>query len=500
MRRILVSRIVARLIVIWLACSAGLSGEPFDDCTLAQAAEGDKPAADKRAAKPAVKYYPLKIAGQALDPDGNPIAGATVFLVSTNNSPNEKLGQAVTDRDGKYEFRDAKLPVTIPTDKEFHESGSFQVFGKAPGYGIAWCGMRFLYTDPRDQGANGGLARGPESIGYLLNDDIVLDLEFATPKILAGHFVDEKRKPIEGVKLRLSNCDYLITAGREKQKNFREFWAIGQAFEWMPDELQAVSDAEGRFEFKSIPAEMVCWLRLEHPDYGSKAFYTATSDDPPAVTDGDHQVMPLPIEMTLQRVRAVSVQLVSEKTDKPISGARIHAFVQRASGNWSGGTTDQQGKILLKLPPGEYRLTADPPRDSKDNVIRTSHDLTVDDTEVEQTVTVKLQTGCVVILKAIDSETEKGIPGVTFWYETPGFRGRRGVQSNTWYVDNPKTNDKGELRAVLAPGKFKFGIGFDRFPKGYKQDRAVASGTDLELKAEDEATVEFLLVKEVPAR
>ena len=499
MGRSLELRTIVPSLVICFAYSACLSGQLFVGCTLAQGDEAT-PATEKKAADPAVKHYPVKLFGRALDPNDKPIAGATVFLVSTNNSPSKKLGQVVTDRDGKYEFRDAQLPVTVPQDKEWHESGTFQVFGKAPGYGIAWCGMKFVNTDPRDQGANGRLAGGRDEHGYLLGDDIELDLMFTHPKILAGRFIDEQGKPIKGIKLRLSNCDYLITAGREKHKNFREFWALYQAIELMPDELQAVSDAGGRFEFTSIPAEMICWLRLEHPEYGSKSFYTATSDDPPARTDGDHEVVPLPLDMTLKRVRPVSVRLLSEKTGKPISGASIHASVQRASGNWSGGTTDQQGKILLKLPPGEYRITADPPSDSKDNVIRTTHDLTVDETEVEQTVTVKLQTGCIVILKAIDSETEKGIPGVTFWYEIPGFRGRRSVQSNTWYVDNPKTNDKGELRAVLAPGKFKFGVGFGRFPEGYKRDHGVTSGTDLELESGNEATVEFLLVKEAAAK
>lgn len=103
--------------------------------------------------------------------------------------------------------------------------------------------------------------------------------------------------------------------------------------------------------------------------------------------------------------------------------------------------------------------------------------------------------GCVLILKAVDADTGNGIPGVDFWYDDE--RGRWGVQSHEAYVDNPVTNAKGELRAVVVPGKRQYGIVFGRLPSGY----VVVNNTDrgrgraLDLPAGQTVVEEFKLRK-----
>jgi hypothetical protein len=95
--------------------------------------------------------------------------------------------------------------------------------------------------------------------------------------------------------------------------------------------------------------------------------------------------------------------------------------------------------------------------------------LTVEEAPAEQSIILRQQEGCVLILKAIDADTGKGVAKVNFWYEKE--KGSRwGVQSSTVIVDNPVTNDKGELRAVVQPGEGRYGLEFGPLPDGYEHE------------------------------
>ena len=66
-----------------------------------------------------------------------------------------------------------------------------------------------------------------------------------------------------GVKVQVTNCDYLDMSGKEEKQSFREFRdAVGQAVVQMPEQMQAISDDAGRFELNSIPEGIVCRLHV----------------------------------------------------------------------------------------------------------------------------------------------------------------------------------------------------------------------------------------------
>jgi hypothetical protein len=226
------------------------------------------------------------------------------------------------------------------------------------------------------------------------------------------------------------------------------------------------------------------------------ALYTATSDNPPEMHDDNHPVLKLPLQLTLQSVRTIKVQVLSRQTDQPLAGIRVDGYQQRASGSHSEGTSDKEGKVTLKLPPGKYRLVGDPPRQSE--YVRTYQELTIEQAPAEQSVTLRQELGCVLILKAIDADTGKGVPKVTFWcaFEKDGRAGRTSVQSSTVYIDNPVTNEKGELRAVVQPGTRRYGVGFGPLPAGYECDpRDQGEGRELGLPAGKTITETFRLRK-----
>ncbi|MBC7854902.1 MAG: tetratricopeptide repeat protein, partial [Pirellulaceae bacterium] len=421
---------------------------------------------------------------------GKPIEGATIFLIATN-VVQQTLGETKTGRDGRYEFRDAKLPIPMRAKGDFYKQGNFLVFGKAPGRAFSWRGMKSLCIDSRFVGADGKLDAHQRETGYLPGEKIELDLTFAAARPVTGRIVDEQGRPVSKVAIDLGNCDFLNTAGKESHQNYREFWGINQASELMPEQLAAVSDAEGKFQLLHVPPEMLVWLMLEHADYASATLYTATSDSPPAEHDG-HPVEKLPLTIKLRSVRTIPVDVTFFDTGTPAAGVSVSAYEKRASGTYAHGKSDESGRVTLMLPPGRYKFQGDPPQDS--DYIRTLQELVVEETPASQAAALKLDSGCVILFKAIDADTGKGVPGVSFWYEMDSPKGgRTGVQANTTYISHPKTNNKGELRAVVIPGKRNYGVGWSPLPEGFRvvDPADQTKGRELTCAAGKQVVVEF---------
>ena len=485
------------LTILALAAAAAVSPLATKSAMLAEEPTEKLPQSAEAKAEPKQTIHPITVSGRALDSAGKPIEGATIYLISTN-VVQQTLGETKTGRDGRYEFREAKLPVPKQAKGDFFKQGNFLVFGKAPDRAFSWRGMKTLCIDPRFVGPDGKLDAHQRETGYLPGEKIELDLTFAAPRPLTGRVVDEKGEPISKVQLRLANCDFLNTAGKETHHNYREFWGINQAEELMPEQFLAESDAEGKFQLSHVPPEMLVWLLLEHADYASASLYTATSDSPPAEHDG-HPVEKLPLAIKLRGVRTVPVEVTFFDTGKPAKDVSVSAFEKRASGTYANGKSDEKGRVTLKLPPGRYKFLGDPPQDS--DYIRTMQELVVEDSPASQPAALKLDSGCVLVLKAIDADTGKGVPGVSFWYEMDEPKGSRtGVQANTTYISHPKTNDKGELRAVVVPGKRHYGVGWSPLPEGYRvvDPADQTKGREVPCAAGEKVVVEFQ-VRGVPA-
>ena len=274
-----------------------------------------------------VDDYPITVTGTAADFDGQPVRGATVYLVSTNVSPEKLIGQTTTDEKGRYEFRDAKLGiVSHPVTKEFLPEGTFEVFGKSADHAFAWRGMKFVtLPQPNKPG-------DPTSKSYVLGDKIDLWLSFAPPKQITGRFIDKDGKPISGVKIEFGGCEPLDdNFEKGASKNSREFWAVNQAIDAMPELLATTTDDDGRFTFKAVPPNVMCWLNVSHPDYGNLSLYMSTAEDPPEKFDDGHPVVKQPVEMTLEKVRSIPIQVNFSDTGKPAADVRIHANQQCAA-------------------------------------------------------------------------------------------------------------------------------------------------------------------------
>ena len=167
-----------------------------------------------------ITYVPITVSGKAIDAAGRPVIGATIYLVSTNNSPDKLLGSTITDAAGRFNFSDAKLPlVSDPNDERSVPFGTFELFGKSSQHAFAWQGMKFVQRNGPQDGHH-----------FNVGDQIALNLLFDVPCWITGRFVDETGKPVAGVNVEINSCDYVDpTVENQSNDNFREFWAIHQA-------------------------------------------------------------------------------------------------------------------------------------------------------------------------------------------------------------------------------------------------------------------------------
>lgn len=426
----------------------------------------------------------ITVSGRAMDLVGEPVPGATIYLVSTNGIDQE-LGVAMTNQEGVYEFRNVSLPLR--RTERSAPAGTLQVFGTADGFGIAWHGMKHFL--PRSRPVDSLRIVRSDHLIYA-GEPIAMDLTFLPAATLSGSVHDGDGRPVAGARIRLQGLDFLDKKGRETHKNYREFWAQHLA----PLRFrQASTGDDGRFEFSELPTETVAYVRVEHPDFALQAFYAATTSDsleekqrigdssePDATSEPvqapvweTHSIRRSPLEVVMHATRRITIAVVHDDSGSAASDIKVLAQSQGeefSSGTFAWDTTDEQGQVELRLPPGDYRLVIDPPRVTE--YIRTYDALTVEAETPEQSKQVQLEPGCILILSAVDAADGSPIEGVGFWCDGDARGTRWGVQSTTNYVDHPVTNAQGELRAIVKPGTRNYGVGWGLLPEGYQRNQA----------------------------
>jgi RNA polymerase sigma factor (sigma-70 family) len=456
-----------------------------------------KPVARRSRPGDDMRRVPVTLTGQAKDEAGKPIAGAAIYVTNANRSrpANEPdlIATARTGPDGRFELKDLPLPVLKPEPGPLPaaEEGRFQVAGTAQGFGFTWHPVRGFRPGPRP--ATGGKADADGDTAFYEGEPIRIDLVFGAPAVLRGRVRDDQGKPLSGVPVQVGYCDDTRRPGGHGTWQClrvdptdgtipyekRAFNGIGS----IPEAMRATrTGADGSFRIEGLPRETQFLTLIdpgpEYEPFGETIATTRTKVEG-VRTLGDDMML----EHTFQAPVETRFRVKRAWTDQPAPGVTIRAKSDRTMLRSGGvGVTDEEGRATLRLRPGEYAFSAEPASGSLDlpaqGSIRVAKGL------VTVLSDVILPRGAAVVVKAFDAKTGAGIEGVGFAYETDTDRRRRELRSQAVVIDHPVTDERGQLRAVLPPGRYRFVL--PKVPPGWRLWR------DPRSPAEPPAGLDFL--------
>ena len=113
-------------------------------------------------------------------------------------------------------------------------------------------------------------------------------------------------------------------------------------------------------------------------------------------------------------------------------------------------------------------------------------------------VVLALRPAAIVEVTVVDAETGAGIPDVDLWERTDPGHQREKVIIRSWEVatriawrESPRTDARGKLRALVEPGKHRFGVGWQSFPRGFEvvEDQ----GQEVECRAGETLRLKFAM-------
>ncbi|WP_339731669.1 redoxin domain-containing protein [uncultured Gimesia sp.] len=419
------------------------------------------------------ELHRVSITGIARNAAGDPIKDADIYVASSARmTPGnfERLrGHTKSDEFGFFEVQDIQLLVVrqranpIPKPVE----GKFTVFGTKEGYGFTWHPSRLYRPDTRPQGTeNGDKNEQVTARAFYLNEPIVVDLIFERDAKLKGRITDKQGKPLANAKVQVGLIDNLRVRNQWGTWSCRflgnenhpvDDSGFFDSILSLPTEFRETrTDKNGFYEFTQLRRDTSYLANIDPgPTFDPWHFRLATAPENKVRRgiiavgyDGE-------FNREFEMPRNVTVQVVQEKTEQPISNVQITALpvgqIRRAG---IQARSDSQGNARLQLLPGEYKLIAEPAPDLP--FYFQSEQFIVSDKSGAIQHTVKLRPAAIVILKAVNAETGEPIPGVRFNYETHDTSKQLPVSTQSVFVDYPETNAAGEIQAFMVPGMRRF--------------------------------------------
>jgi RNA polymerase sigma factor (sigma-70 family) len=215
-------------------------------------AAAPQPAAKKQTDGAKTVPAPLVLSGRILDPNGNPIEGAKLYLLDFSTAKAAPKVQASSDADGRFRFGIARADVQLP-----------------PYGGNRWDQV-FLCATAEGHGPALHALGKPESPGevtlHLVKDDMPI----------RGRILDLQGKPISGAIVRVTGLGLPnqgdLTAFVEGLKASKDGYPVENKFLThlnSPATARLFSktstDAAGRFRLKGIGRERIAYVEISGP-------------------------------------------------------------------------------------------------------------------------------------------------------------------------------------------------------------------------------------------
>jgi RNA polymerase sigma factor (sigma-70 family) len=430
--------------------------------------------------------HPITVTGRALDPDGKPIAGARVYL-GARWADSKRLSEVKTDENGRYEFRDVALPIKRDDIVNGRDHGNFQVYAEAEGFGFTFRQEKTYYPVPLDKKVEEDVNLIDPPASFEEKDPIVLDLDFPPAASLSGTIIDDHGNPLPNIGVRVRDCEFGVSLDDNRLWHFDSYTDRNAP---PPDSMKSrTTDAAGRFEIKGLPVDCRFRIMVDAKGFPSNSILAATAEKSERYLYGEapqtgelRLTMPIPMD--------IPIKMVYADTGKPAA----KAFVQ-AGGAFD--TTDDDGRVTLRLSKGEYRMSNWPAVGTP--YLVTEERLEIGDKPPAEPLVYTLRLAANLEVIVTDEATGKPLSGVDLWHPTE-YGPRSLFVHKCWEVatriarrDTVRTDDQGKLKILTEPGKQKVGIGLQAYPKGYEV--VEADGQDVECRAGETTTVRFKMRK-----
>lgn len=433
----------------------------------------------------AEETHRVTISGRATDAAEEPVGGAKVYVYSQNRrySPTAILATTTTNANGRYSFKDINLPVfeyppeAVPKPIE----GAFQVFATSNAHGFLW---RKPYTyrpaaRPADE----------ESKEIFYRDEpLQVDVQFGEPARLRGTITNDLGEPVEGavVQVGLINrvedqegkrphmwtCAYREGSDRERDGSFDGLQFLPEAFRI------ARTDASGRYELRHLPGDakmlyFIDYQREYRPVTGTISTSTSKGADNRVVAfDGElNHIFDVP--------RALEVKVTYGEGRLPVTGATVRATTNTIMRAGHIGHTNDEGIAILRLPPGEYKIAADPPLAEPIASVQQAVEITAQSTI--QTIELFADSRVKVAFEAVSApeHLQSPVAGVRVLMQKGEDGDWKEVQSRQELLDHPRTAPDGRFDAIVEPGRYRFVAA--RAPLGYELSSNTSEWHDLKV-------------------
>ncbi len=241
---------------------------------------------------------------------------------ASSGAPARKLNGLVTDPDGKP---DAGAQVAVFPSV----NGSTRWIKTGPGgeYKLTWSlqpwqlqngGARIIVRDP---------ARGLAAVEELTEDTTNLDVKLKAALTLTGQVKNEANAPLPGAQISL-----MLKAGNSYNQL---------------DEQLKPADAQGRFEIKCLPADGQYLVHGSANGYGTSQQTVESNADTNRL-----ELSPLVLKPADQLIAG---QVVNED-DKPVSGVNVNLNGDGQPGGYM--STDSKGRFHFKVCAGSVQISA----------------------------------------------------------------------------------------------------------------------------------------------
>jgi beta-lactamase regulating signal transducer with metallopeptidase domain/protocatechuate 3,4-dioxygenase beta subunit len=484
-RRAIAATLLAGLAGTLLVGSLGVGGgsrTALGDETTSTADQASSPTAEKTPES----ADRVTVNGRVVDPDGRPVAGATVVAARYRNgfSERQELDRSTTDREGRFRLTFEDTDVGDSEDQELsHPWGRPAIVAWAPGFGPAW----------------------PETLAREVTEDKPLRLARDGVPI-AARVVDLEGRPVAGatVRVHMIQCPkspevvdrWLEDVAKDSNAGKWLHFPIAEQLPGCEPSVAApaTTDRDGRFRLTGlgrdrlaildIRGESIAFRRVQVVTRLMKRVENPGAEGPPLF---DHGYYGAEGTIVVEPGQVIEGVVRDAESNEPIPGAVVGSEMLAGSVWGLGGLVtaqaDSQGRYrLVGLPKGNgHVLHVDPPLDRP--YFPTS--LTASTAPGLEPVRfdITLRRGLWITGRLTDGKTGRPAQAAIHYY--PFFsnalaRAYPNFQPNSisfhWTGNRYRTDAEGRFRVVALPGRgivaaksfdrsYRLGIGADTIPE-----------------------------------